>query len=64
MTKCGRSRHLLLAVAVVISGCRFGESEGERGRPAHRRVDEQGRVVLTQEERTALGLETAVAAHG
>ena len=64
MTGCERSWCLILAAAVVLSGCGFGGAEEEHGGAAHRRVDEQGRVVLTQEERAALGLETASAALG
>jgi cobalt-zinc-cadmium efflux system membrane fusion protein len=54
---------LIVMVALLALSCRSGgEEEGDRG--ARRRVDGQGRVVLTQAERAALGLDTATAAQG
>lgn len=52
-----------LCLALLASSCKGGREE-EHERAPSKRVDDRGRVVLTQEERKALGLETAVAAQG
>lgn len=54
---------LILATTLLAAGCRGGREEQHEG-SGQSRVDEHGRVVLTQEERSALGLETAPAAQG
>lgn len=55
--------NLILVAALLASACTGGR-EPERESSSRSRVDAQGRVVLSLEERTALGLETAAAAQG
>lgn len=54
---------LALALGLVVSTCKEGRDEEEHRENASR-VDDQGRVALTPEERKALGLETELAEQG
>lgn len=58
-----KSWWLILAVWVVASACE-GEPEADEDGPSRSRIDARGRVVVTQEEQRALGLETATAVQG
>lgn len=60
-----RAAYLLLCAVLVASGCRVGhgDDDDDQPPPTHR-VDAQGHVVLTKSERSAIGLETAVAKRG
>lgn len=55
---------LILVAALLASACTSEPRDEDRERTLGSRVDEAGRVVLTQSERDALGLETAVAVDG
>ena len=54
----------LLLVSVSAAGCRGDRDDEEEQAPLRQRVDEQGRVELTSEERQALDLTTAAAEDG
>ncbi len=53
---------ILVGTAVALTAC--GHRDREEVAQAHARVDEHGRVVLTSEERVALGLETVPVEQG
>ncbi len=61
-----RRRHYLgLCIALTTSSCKGEPDEEERSLAAIRnRVDDRGRVVLTPDERKALGIETIAATKG
>lgn len=60
-----RAAVLLLCAVVLTTGCRVGhEDEDDEGPPPPHRIDAHGHIVLTKDERTAIGLETAVAKKG
>lgn len=54
---------LFLAAILLAWGCSGGHEDEQEGM-TKRRVDERGRVVLTQEERMAIGLETTAVVQG
>jgi len=56
--------YLALCIALTISSCKGERDEDQEGSAAHDRVDDRGRVVLTRDERNALGLETIAATQG
>lgn len=60
-----RAALLLLVVALVSAGCQAGHGgDDDDQAPVPQRLDAHGHIVLTGTERTAIGLETALAKQG